>query len=73
MHSIDTVKTRQQAAPHIQKYSSMGRAYWAILREEGIVRGLYGGALPMVLGSSMRLLILWPDISTWTDFVLLQL
>jgi hypothetical protein len=54
MHSIDTVKTRQQAAPHIQKYSSMGRAYWTILREEGIIRGLYGGALPMLLGSSMH-------------------
>lgn len=50
MHSIDTVKTRLQAAPHILKYSSMGRAYWSILREEGI-RGLYGGALPMLMGS----------------------
>jgi hypothetical protein len=50
MHSIDTVKTRQQGAPHVPKYNSMGRAYWAILREEGI-RGLYGGAIPMLLGS----------------------
>ena len=50
MHSVDTVKTRQQAAPHILKYNSMGRAYWSIFREEGI-RGLYGGALPMLLGS----------------------
>lgn len=50
MHSVDTVKTRQQAAPHIPKYNSMGRAYWSIFREEG-VRGLYGGALPMLLGS----------------------
>jgi hypothetical protein len=50
MHSVDTVKTRQQAAPHILKYGSMGRAYWTIFSEEGI-RGLYGGALPMLLGS----------------------
>jgi Mitochondrial carrier protein len=56
MHSIDTVKTRQQAAPHILKYGSMGRAYWTILREEGIIRGLYGGALPMLLGSSKILI-----------------
>jgi hypothetical protein len=56
MHSVDTVKTRQQAAPHVLKYSSMGRAYWTIFREEGIIRGLYGGALPMLLGSRTQLL-----------------
>jgi hypothetical protein len=53
MHSVDTVKTRQQAAPHILKYDSMGRAYGTILREEGIIRGLYGGVLPMLLGSGI--------------------
>lgn len=53
MHSIDTVKIRQQAAPHILNYSSMGRAYLTIFRQEGI-RGLYGGALPMLLGSGMQ-------------------
>jgi len=52
MHSIDTIKTRQQAAPHVPKYSSVRKAYWAIFREEGI-RGLYGGAIPMLLGSSI--------------------
>lgn len=56
MHSIDTVKTRQQAAPHVLKYNSMGRAYWTILREEGVIRGLYGGVLPMLLGSGKLLL-----------------
>jgi len=66
MHSIDTVKTRQQAAPHMQKYGSVGRAYWTIFREEGI-RGLYGGSLPMLLGSSeqpsspLSLTIKFPD------------
>jgi len=62
MHSVDTVKTRQQAAPHILKYNSMGRAYWTILREEGVIRGLYGGVLPMLLGSGEHSLSFWLNI-----------
>jgi hypothetical protein len=73
MHSIDTVKTRQQAAPHIPKYSSMGRAYWTILREEGVVRGLYGGALPMLLGSSMSFIFPLLIFSTRANVILLKL
>lgn len=52
MHSLDTVKTRQQGDPHIPpKYASMSTAYSTILRQEGIRRGLYGGLLPALLGS----------------------
>ena len=52
MHSIDTVKTRQQGDPHIPaKYTSLGQSYYTILRQEGIRRGLYGGWLPALLGS----------------------
>ncbi|RKF57529.1 putative mitochondrial carrier [Golovinomyces cichoracearum] len=52
MHSLDTVKTRQQGDPHIPpKYSSMSSSYALILRQEGIRRGLYGGWLPAFLGS----------------------
>lgn len=52
MHSLDTVKTRQQGDPHLPpKYTSMGNSYWTILRQEGIARGLYGGVLPAFLGS----------------------
>lgn len=52
MHSLDTVKTRQQGDPHIPpKYTSMSSAYSTILRQEGIRRGLYGGVLPALLGS----------------------
>ncbi|ODQ63285.1 mitochondrial carrier, partial [Nadsonia fulvescens var. elongata DSM 6958] len=51
MHSLDTVKTRQQGATHAVKYNSMLRAYWTIFREEGVFRGLYGGYTPAVLGS----------------------
>lgn len=52
MHSLDTVKTRQQGDPHIPpKYSSMSTSYATIMRQEGIRRGLYGGWVPALLGS----------------------
>ncbi|PSN70799.1 mitochondrial carrier protein [Corynespora cassiicola Philippines] len=52
MHSLDTVKTRQQGDPHIPpKYTSMGNTYYTIWRQEGISRGLYGGVQPAFLGS----------------------
>ncbi|KAI9733440.1 MAG: hypothetical protein M1835_003434 [Candelina submexicana] len=52
MHSIDTVKTRQQGDPHIPpKYTSMSQSYTTIFRQEGIRRGLYGGVTPAFLGS----------------------
>ncbi|EMC96550.1 hypothetical protein BAUCODRAFT_70600 [Baudoinia panamericana UAMH 10762] len=52
MHSLDTVKTRQQGDPHMPpKYTSMGNTYWTILRQEGVGRGLYGGVTPAFLGS----------------------
>lgn len=52
MHSLDTVKTRQQGDPHMPpKYSSLGASYYKIFRQEGVRRGLYGGWLPALLGS----------------------
>ncbi|KAK3687663.1 mitochondrial carrier domain-containing protein [Podospora appendiculata] len=52
MHSLDTVKTRQQGDPHYPpKYTSLGSSYYKILRHEGVRRGLYGGWLPALLGS----------------------
>lgn len=52
MHSLDTVKTRQQGDPHMPpKYTSMGNTYYTIWRQEGIRRGLYGGVQPAFLGS----------------------
>jgi Mitochondrial carrier protein len=52
MHSLDTVKTRQQGDPHIpSKYSSMSSAYATIFRQEGFRRGLYSGVTPALLGS----------------------
>ncbi|KAH6629653.1 mitochondrial carrier protein-like protein [Boeremia exigua] len=52
MHSLDTVKTRQQGDPHMPpKYTSMGSTYYTIWRQEGFVRGLYGGVKPAFLGS----------------------
>ncbi|KAL1892233.1 hypothetical protein Sste5346_007189 [Sporothrix stenoceras] len=52
MHSLDTVKTRQQGDPNIPpKYTSLGSSYYTILRQEGIRRGLYGGWLPALFGS----------------------
>lgn len=52
MHSLDTVKTRQQGDPHMPpKYTSMGNTYYTIFRQEGLRRGLYGGVQPAFLGS----------------------
>ncbi|KAH6610572.1 mitochondrial carrier [Trichoderma cornu-damae] len=52
MHSLDTVKTRQQGDPHFPpKYTSLGRSYYTIWRQEGIARGLYGGWIPALGGS----------------------
>ncbi|KAK0637240.1 mitochondrial carrier domain-containing protein [Bombardia bombarda] len=52
MHSLDTVKTRQQGDPHYPpKYTSLGSSYYKIFRQEGVRRGLYGGWLPALLGS----------------------
>ncbi|KAL8993827.1 MAG: hypothetical protein Q9169_006055 [Polycauliona sp. 2 TL-2023] len=52
MHSIDTVKTRQQGDPHLPpKYTSLSSSYVKILRQEGVRRGLYSGVTPAFLGS----------------------
>ncbi|KAG8526621.1 uncharacterized protein KY384_008822 [Bacidia gigantensis] len=52
MHSIDTVKTRQQGDPHIPpRYGSLKSAYWKIFTQEGFRRGLYAGVTPAFLGS----------------------
>ncbi|KAI5955300.1 hypothetical protein KGF54_001861 [Candida jiufengensis] len=51
MHSLDTVKTRQQSYPFNLKYKNMIPAYTTVLKEEGFFRGLYGGYTPAVLGS----------------------
>lgn len=51
MHSLDTVKTRQQGAPNILKYATTGNAYSTIFREEGLRKGLYGGVAPAFMGS----------------------
>ncbi|KAH8736036.1 mitochondrial carrier domain-containing protein [Ilyonectria robusta] len=52
MHSLDTVKTRQQGDPHVPpKYASLGQSYYTIWRQEGIRRGLYGGWIPALSGS----------------------
>ncbi|KAK9322146.1 mitochondrial carrier domain-containing protein [Lipomyces orientalis] len=51
MHSLDTVKTRQQGAPNVAKYKSMLGAYANIFREEGLQKGLYSGFVPAMWGS----------------------
>lgn len=52
MHSLDTVKTRQQGDPHFPpRYTSLSSSYSTIFRQEGIRRGLYGGFFPALLGS----------------------
>jgi hypothetical protein len=51
--SVDTVKTRLQGQPPYRapKYFNMVQSYRTILKEEGIVRGLYAGVTPAMLGS----------------------
>lgn len=52
MHSLDTVKTRQQGDPQFPpRYTSMTSSYATIYRQEGLLRGLYGGVTPALLGS----------------------
>lgn len=52
MHSLDTVKTRQQGDPHLPpKYTSMASSYATIYRQEGVLRGLYSGVVPALMGS----------------------
>lgn len=52
MHSLDTVKTRQQGDPSFPpRYTSMGSSYATIFRQEGLFRGLYSGVIPAFLGS----------------------
>jgi hypothetical protein len=52
MHSLDTVKTRQQGDPHFPpKYTSLSDSYAKIFRQEGVRRGLYGGFTAAMLGS----------------------
>ncbi|KAG7810636.1 hypothetical protein KL921_003131 [Ogataea angusta] len=51
MHSLDTVKTRQQGAPNVARYRNTVPAYLTLLREEGLMRGLYGGYGAAMLGS----------------------
>ena len=52
MHSLDTVKTRQQGDPHFPpKYTTMSDTYAKIFRQEGIRKGLYGGIEAAMLGS----------------------
>ncbi|KAF2479539.1 mitochondrial carrier domain-containing protein [Neohortaea acidophila] len=52
MHSLDTVKTRQQGDPHMPpRYTTMANTYRTIWRQEGVARGLYGGITPAFLGS----------------------
>ncbi|KAI8583646.1 hypothetical protein K450DRAFT_183082 [Umbelopsis ramanniana AG] len=53
MHSVDTVKTRLQgqAQHRPMKYHNMVQSYRLILKEEGVLRGLYAGITPAMLGS----------------------
>jgi hypothetical protein len=52
MHSLDTVKTRQQGDPHFPpKYTTLSHSYSKIFRQEGLRRGLYGGFGAAMLGS----------------------
>lgn len=52
MHSLDTVKTRQQGDSHWPpRYTSLSDAYMKILKQEGVRRGLYGGFSAAMLGS----------------------
>lgn len=51
---MDTVKTRLQGQPlnrTTMKYTNMIQSYKLILKEEGVLRGLYSGITPAMLGS----------------------
>lgn len=50
MHSLDTVKTRQQGFPNNPNYHNMVSAYKRIATTEGVFRGLYAGYAPAALG-----------------------
>ena len=66
MHSLDTVKTRQQGDPNIpSKYGSMSETYGKIYRQEGFRRGLYSGVTPAMLGSFPGTLIFFGTYE-WT-------
>jgi hypothetical protein len=49
------VKTRLQGQPHsrVLKYTSMVQAYKTIFKQERVMRGLYAGVTPAMIGSSM--------------------
>lgn len=51
VHSLDTVKTRQQGAFDVPKYKGTFNAYKTIWKEEGFFRGLYSGYSAAMLGS----------------------
>lgn len=54
-YSVDTVKTRLQGQPLHRttiKYHNMVQSYKLIYMEEGVLRGLYSGITPAMLGSS---------------------
>lgn len=51
MYPLDTIKTRQQGAPGVAKYRTMASTTKSILREEGLIRGVYRGYSAALLGS----------------------
>ncbi|KAI9230483.1 MAG: mitochondrial carrier domain-containing protein [Piptocephalis tieghemiana] len=51
LHSVDTVKTRIQGQSKPYKYHDVPHAFRTLWREEGVIRGLYGGITPALLGS----------------------
>ncbi|KAM0321706.1 hypothetical protein ACHAQA_009945 [Verticillium albo-atrum] len=72
MHSLDTVKTRQQGDPHVPpKYNSLGTSYYTIWRQEGVRRGLYGGWKP-ALGGSFPGTMMFFGTYEWSKRVLID-
>ncbi|KAI5291173.1 hypothetical protein KEM54_006035 [Ascosphaera aggregata] len=72
MHSLDTVKTRQQGDPHMPpKYSSMSNSYRMIFKEEGFMRGLYSGVTPAFLGSFPGTVVFF-GVYEWTKRNMLE-
>ncbi|KAG5981505.1 hypothetical protein E4U55_002882 [Claviceps digitariae] len=72
MHSIDTVKTRQQGDPNTpSRYTSLGQSYYTILRQEGVRRGLYGGWIP-ALGGSFPATVLFFGSYEWSKRLLID-